>query len=265
MALPLSKLGRRYGRKTPAPLPEHRMLSRAALTIPSTVDLRAWAGPVKDQGEEGSCTAHAGASAMEWIFRRYLKKSPVLSPQYLYAQELLAQGNFPQDSGSDGVTLCETMISKGCCEESLYPYVAGKIAKPSPEQIANAAEYRLGAYHGLTGSKVALTVLGDPTPWPIEIGFTVFESFESAAVAKTGIMPVPERGERKEGGHEVLLLGHDVSVTPVLRPAGCPPAVLAQNSWDTDWGLDGFFWMPLEILDAPDTDLKIAHAGHPWV
>lgn len=256
---------RRYGRNIPAPLPVHRMLTRVSPTLPDVVDLRWFCGPVKDQQNEGSCTGHAGSSAMEWVFRRYLKKSPVLSPQYFYVQELIRDGSFPNDSGSDGVSLCETAIFKGCCEASVFPYVAGQIQKPTPEQDANASNFRLGAYHGLAGSRVLLSVLGDPVPWPVAVGFTVYDSFESPETAATGVMSIPATSESILGGHEVLAVGYDVGETPTLRPANCPKAVRMQNSWGKGWGLTGYFWMPLEIIDRADTDLKICHSGRPWV
>lgn len=254
---------RSYGRNVPPALPKSRMLSRVTPNLPPAVDLRTSCGPIKDQGSEGSCTAHAGTSAAEWIYRRYLKGAPVFSPQYTYAQELIAQGNFPADEGSDGVTLCNTLIAKGCCPLEDYPYVAGSILAPTPAQEAAAAMYRMGAYHGLAGGAVALSVLGDPEPWPVEVGFTVYASFESNEVANTGVYQ-PGDGEEVLGGHEVLAVGYDVGDTPTLRPAGCPPAVLIQNSWGAGWGLDGFFWMALSVCDASDTDLKICHAGGPW-
>ena len=255
---------RRYGRKIPAPLPAHRMLWRVSAGLSPVIDLREWCGPIKDQGAEGSCTAHAGTSANEWIHRRYLENSSVVfSPQYTYAKELIAQGNFPQDAGSDGVTLCNTMIANGCCELSTYPYVAGQIEMPTAAQDANAAQYRMGAYHGLTGWGVAMSVLGDPVPWPVEMGFTVYSSFESDATAQTGIYN-PGSDEEVLGGHEVLLVGYDLGATPTLRPANCPPAFLVQNSWGTGWGLSGFFWAVTAVLNDGQTDLKICHSGHPW-
>ena len=257
-------MNRIYNRKVPAPLPTHRMLIRNNPTLPSGIDTRANCGPIKNQGNEGSCTAHTGTSANEWIHRAYLKSSPIFSPQYTYAKELIAQGDFPNDTGSDGVTLCERLIVDGCCEELLYPYVAGQILRPTATQDLNAKQSRLGAYHGLVGSQTALSVLADPTPWPVAVGFTVYESFESSDVASTGVMPVPQANERVLGGHEVLMVGYDIGETPWIRPANCPPAALIQNSWGMEWGCGGFFWMPLAILDAPDTDLKIAHAGVPW-
>jgi hypothetical protein len=256
---------RKYDRHIPAKLPAKRMLLRSMAGLPVTVDTRTSCGPVKDQGSEGACTAHAGTSAREWIGRRYLKQpTKVFSPQYVYAKELIAQGDFPQDDGSDGTTLCGVLTSSGCCELDLYPYVPGQINMPTVAQDQNAVAFRLGAYHGLQGSQTALSVLGDPTPWPVEIGFTVYESFESDELAETGIMPIPAPSEEQIGGHEVLMVGYDVGSVPTLRPANCPAAALIQNSWGTSWGIGGFFWMPLQILDAQDSDLKIAHSGAPW-
>lgn len=264
MSLIVSPSGRRYGRSKPAPLPPHRMISRVATALPEVVDLRQWCGPVKDQGDLGSCTGHAFSSAIEWIFRKYLNKQPVLSPLYLYAKELIADGDFPNDDGSTGVTGCNVSIASGCCEDSLYPDASQTIEQPTAEMDANAAQYRMGAYHGLTGSQVALSILGDPTPWPVEIGFDVYSSFESNEVATTGVMPIPAAGEQLLGGHEPVFMGYDIGAAPTLRPANCPPAFLVQNSWGIEWGLKGFFWMPLSIADAADTDLKIVHAGAPW-
>lgn len=243
-----------YNRQIPAPLPAHMMLTREMANLPSQVDLRAWCGPVKDQGNEGSCTGHAFSSAREWISRRYFGEKPVLSPQYAYVRALMAQGSFPNDSGSDGETLSNVLIANGCCEASEFPYVPGQIVAPTAEQDQNARGYKLGAYHGLSTSGVLLSVLGDPVPWPIEVGFTVYESFESDQVAKTGIMPVPEPGEKVLGGHEILCVGYDA----VKKLA------LIQNSWSSDWGQSGFFWMPFQVLDDLSTDLKIIHAGHKW-
>jgi hypothetical protein len=200
---------------------------------------------------------------MEWIFRKYFAKQPVLSPLYLYAKELIADGNFPNDDGSEGVTGSNVSIVNGCCEDSLYPDASQTIKQPTAAMDANAAEYRMGAYHGLVGSQTVLSVIADPTPWPVEIGFTVYESFESREVAETGIYK-PKSGESVLGGHEVLIVGYDVGPSPTLRPANCGPSVLVQNSWGDDWGVKGFFWCALSVLDSVDTDLKIVHSGHPW-
>lgn len=265
MSVVISAKGHRYDRIAPPPMSWYRMLTKINRAVPDAVDLRASCGPIKDQGTEGSCTAHADTSGAEWIFRRYFGKTPIFSPQFTYAEELIVDGNFPHDSGSDGQTACLVAIRKGFCALSLYPYVAGQIDRPTPQQEAAASQWALGAYHGVAGSQVALSVLGDPVPWPVLIGFTVYDSFESDELAQTGVMPIPGPGESVLGGHEVLGIGYDVGAVPTLRPANCPPAFLIQNSWGSGWGLEGYFWMPLSILDGSDTDIKIVHAGRPWV
>ena len=266
MAVIISPGGHRYDRNIPAALPLHMMITRATVAQP-VVDLRKWCPPIKNQGQEGACTGHAGTEGGEWVYRKYKNLQPIFSPQYTYEKELIAQGDFPQDDGSDGTTLCEVIIQNGFCELSEDPYVAGQIDQPTPEQDQNAAKWKLvGAYHGLVGSTTALSVLADPTPWPVMVGFTVYSSFESNEVANSGIYN-PQPGEQVLGGHEVPAIGgFDIGDIPTLRPAGCPPAVLIPNSWGTGWGWQGsgYFWAVLPVLDDPQTDLKVFHLGGPW-
>jgi C1A family cysteine protease len=222
--------------------------------VPLYVDQREWGGPIKDQGGEGSCTAHAFSSAREWMARKYEKTSPILSPQCLYVEELLADGSFPKDEGAMPRTGCQALTTLGCCETALYPYVAGQITKPTPAQIANALKYKTGAYHRIGSLSDFLRCLADATPWPVAVGFTVYESFMSQQVAETGIMPIPQPGEQRQGGHEVLCLGYDQA----------KQVALIQNSWGDDWGERGYFWMPFDVLRSPDTDLWMVHTGGVW-
>jgi len=265
-------MSHKFNRHIPPALPARRMLTRVSTAVPNVVDERRFCGPLCDQVNEGCCTGEAQHSAGEWIFRKHpiwLPKgsapAPIFSPQYAYANELILNGDFPNDNGSDGTTACQVAVSKGFCPLSLYPFVPGQILQPTPGQDAAAAPYRMGAYHGVAGSKVALSVLGDPVPWPVLVGFQVYDSFESDQVATTGIYNPNTSTESVLGGHEVLMVGYDVGTTPTLRPANCPPAALIQNSWGPwGWNNSGFFWMALSVLDDPQTDLKVFHAGPPW-
>ena len=228
--------------------------SSQARPILQHVDLREWGGPIKDQGEEGSCTGHAFSSAREWIARMYEKTSPILSPQCLYVEELLADGSFPKDDGAMPRTGCQVLTAKGCCEASLYPYVAGELSAPSAEQAQNALKYKTGAYHRIGTLPDFLSCLADSTPWPVLVGFVVYASFMMQQVADTGIMPIPKPGEEQQGGHEVLCLGYDLPKR----------LALIQNSWCDAWGQRGYFWMPFEVIGSPDTDLWMVHTGRAW-
>jgi len=77
---------------------------------------------------------------------------------------------------------------------------------------------------------------------PFLIGISVYESFESDAVAKTGVVPLPEKDETLLGGHAVVCCGYDTAE----RTFRC------RNSWGTDWGVTGYFTLPFEYLLDPN-------------
>ena len=45
--------------------------------------------------------------------------------------------------------------------------------------------------------------------YPFVFGFSVYACFETPAVARTGLVPMPARGERVLGGYAVLAAGYD--------------------------------------------------------
>ena len=73
-------------------------------------------------------------------------------------------------------------------------------------------------------------------------GFSVYESFESQAVADTGTVPMPAPGEALLGGHAVLIVGYN-DATHRFR---------VRNSWGPDWGDGGYFTMPYAYVTDPN-------------
>jgi C1A family cysteine protease len=65
-------------------------------------------------------------------------------------------------------------------------------------------------------------------------GFTVYESFETQQVARTGIAGMPQPGERVVGGHAVVEVGYD----------DVQKRLIVRNSWGPKWGMKGYFTMP---------------------
>jgi C1A family cysteine protease len=78
---------------------------------------------------------------------------------------------------------------------------------------------------------------------PFVFGFTVYESFESDAVAKSGIVQMPGAAEAEIGGHAVMAVGYNDSVQRFL----------VRNSWVNGWGTGGYFTIPYAYLT--DSDL----------
>jgi C1A family cysteine protease len=74
--------------------------------------------------------------------------------------------------------------------------------------------------------------------YPFVFGFTVYASFESASVAQTGQIPMPQPGESILGGHAVLAVGYKDDEQKWI----------CRNSWSEKWGDQGYFYLDYQYL-----------------
>ena len=91
----------------------------------------------------------------------------------------------------------------------MWPYDIAKFRdRPSAGRYQDAARHKAILYrrisHKLVADKGCLA-----GGYPFVFGFTVYESFEGAEVAKTGHVPMPRRARSAIGGHAVLAVGYD--------------------------------------------------------
>ena len=221
-----------------------------SLPVPADLDLRPEQPPVFDQGQLGSCTANGIAGELE--AQALMQKEPldVLSRLFIYYNERAMEGTVSEDAGAsirDGI---KSVANQGVCPESEWPYNIKKFTvKPSKQCYADALKFRSLTYRSvpqtLASIKSALS-----TACGIVFGISVYESFESEAVAKTGIVPLPAKGEKMLGGHCVRLVGYTDHGYPDV-PAG---HFIGMNSWGAGWGLAGFFALPYAYV----TNSKLA-------
>ena len=224
-------------------LPDHRDFKfkvSIPVDLPPMVDLRDQCPPVYDQGELGSCTAQALGGAYQFEEMKQQMENFVPSRLFIYYNEREMEGTVNEDSGAvirDGL---KTMVDKGVCDETLWPYKECKFkTKPSSDCYKTALDNQVLQYlrispHNLYDVKQCLA-LG----YPIVFGFTVFESMMTPEVASTGIVPVPKINEQPVGGHAVLAVGYDDSKR----------ALIVRNSWGTRWGINGYFYLPYEFVN----------------
>ena len=218
-------------------LPDHRDLSREipqVAVLPASFDLLPVCPPVYDQGQLGSCTANAICAAVEVDF--ITAKAPDWRPSrlFVYYNERAMEGTIKQDSGAqirDGVKTINTL---GVCTEALLPYDITKFtAKPKTACFADALKNKSLKYERVVQTSNAIEqVLFSGKP--VIFGFSVYESFESAEVAKTGIVNLPAKTEKLLGGHAVLIVGYDHQAARFL----------VRNSWGASWGQQGYFTIP---------------------
>ena len=250
--LPISPAGRRYGFR-PSPK-DHRDFGAGrflgAIPIPPVMDLEPWCGRVKDQGQEGSCTAHAGTENLEYLYRKFKNQTHTFSPQFLYYVEREMDGDLDQgDVGSYGRTSVICMQKLGCCLLSSDPYDPSQMDNPpSNSQIVEAGNFRAGAYHALSTVDEMKHCLA--SHYPFLLGFTVYESFEQTG--SDGMVPSPSGSVL--GGHEVLVIGYDDAISRFK----------VRNSWGSGWGASGNFFLAYTDLSEVVSEAWIQHFGKPW-
>jgi C1A family cysteine protease len=209
--------------------------------LPAQVDLRAGCSPVEDQGELGSCTANALVGGLEFLEKKAGQPVTDLSRLFVYYNERVMEGTVNEDAGAmlrDGV---KSLVKQGVCTEMIWPYVISKFAvKPPAACYRQALTHQVLSYHRILSLREMRQCLAEG--YPFVFGFTVYESFESDAVARTGRVRLPKPAERALGGHAVLAVGYD----------DAKKRFTVRNSWGADWGLAGYFTMPYGYLSNRD-------------
>jgi len=193
---------------------------------------------IYNQGKLGSCTANALVAAFEFDQRKQKLEDFLPSRQFLYYNERVIEGTTDYDSGAsirDGIKVLNRL---GVCPEYDCPYAIDFFTeRPSDKAYVDAGQHKAVNYRRLRVDVDEVTkALSNGIP--VVFGFTVYESFESPDVARTGIMPIPSRNEKVLGGHAVMAVGHDSKRR----------FLLIRNSWGPEWGQKGYFWMPYDFF-----------------
>jgi len=207
--------------------------------LPSKIDLRKKCPSVYDQGDLGSCTANAIGAAFEFEVLKQSKSMDFMpSRLFIYYNERVIENTVNTDSGAQIRDGMKCVNKQGICPETMWPYHINQFAqKPSGECYNAALDHQVLSYHRITRSLNQMKgCLADG--YPFVIGFTVYESFESEAVAKNGKLNMPKKNEQLMGGHAVLIVGYDDKSSRFI----------ARNSWGTGWGQKGYFTMPYDYL-----------------
>lgn len=209
--------------------------------LPLKVDLRPLLPLPYDQGQLGSCTANAIAAAIEFDLKKQSLPDFIPSRLFIYYNERAMEGTIKSDAGAqirDGV---KSVAKLGVCDEKLWPYNPSKFAKrPLATAYTAARLTQVVSYQRVARDLGQMRgCLAAGYPWVA--GFSVYDAFESDAVAKSGVLNMPGPKEGDLGGHAVLVVGYDDATQRFL----------VRNSWGTTWGMGGNFTMPYAYLLSP--------------
>ncbi len=207
--------------------------------LPPRVDLRPQCPPVYDQGQLGSCTANAIGAAFQFsAMKQGVANQAAPSRLFIYYNERVLEGTVDSDSGAmirDGM---KVVNHQGAPPETDWPYDIAKFReKPPQKAYDDGLQNQVTTYRRVTrdlNQMKGCLAAG----YPFVFGFSVYESFESQDVARTGVVPMPHPGEQLLGGHAVLAVGYDDAQSRFI----------VRNSWGAGWGQAGYFTMPYAYL-----------------
>jgi C1A family cysteine protease len=202
--------------------------------LPTKVDLRSKCPRIYDQGQLGSCTANAIAGAYEFDQVQERQKDFMPSRLFIYFNERTMEGTVDVDAGAmirDGI---KSVAKLGVCTEDSWPYdIAAFRDRPGAACYKDALKHQAIVYRSVSQQLNQMQACL-ATGTPIVFGFSVYESFESEQVARTGVLEMPAPREKQVGGHAVVAVGYD---NPSQR-------FIVRNSWGTSWGQKGYYTMP---------------------
>jgi len=224
---------------------------KGAGAMPSSVDLRQWCSPIEDQGNLGSCTANAGVGLLEYYERRAFGRYLDGSRLFLYKATRNLLG-WTGDTGAYLRTTMQGMALFGVPPEPYWIYDVNAFDNEPPafcyafaQNYRSLKYYRLDPVGGAPNKALSTIKKYLAAGLPSMFGFTVYSSIPRIGQG-TGDIPFPQAGESVLGGHAIDAVGYNDN-KQIGPDKG---ALLIRNSWGTDWGENGYGWLPYKYIEA---------------
>jgi C1A family cysteine protease len=211
--------------------------------LPPKFDLLDRCPPIQDQLTLGSCVGHGTSFAVQ-MARRHQGATPDFTPSrlFIYYGARVIEGTSAQDCGCEIRDAFKVVANLGAPPEDDWPYDISRYADQPTDQAFTDAKLDVAVQYMSVPQELTAIKAAIYQGLPVVMGFTVYESFQSNEVARTGVMPIPQPSERVEGGHCVAWVGWDDD----------SKMFLTRNHWGTAWGQKGYFEMPYTIALDPD-------------
>jgi C1A family cysteine protease len=209
---------------------------------PKSFTLRPKMAPILNQGNIGDCVCNAYALAIATMTLG--SKTVNMSRLMNYAvARVITGGTVTNDSGLYVRDAAKCISNYGVCQETAWPYIEKNFSVLPPLSAFQSLKlFKSFTYTAVSQNLESLKscLLSS---YPIIFGFMVYTSFLTNAVAKSGIVPMPNTSKEKiEGGHCTNIIGYD----------DARQVFICANSWGTGWGDGGYFYMPYAYITNPN-------------
>ena len=206
----------------------------AVKDVPASFDARDKWGtliqPIRDQAHCGSCWAFSANEVLSDRFSIATNKNVVLSPE----DSVECDGGNMGCNGGMLPAAWRYLTNSGSVTDTCLPYTSGTGSVATCPNACSDSEDWMTAKHKATGGYALKTVEDMQkdimTNGPIQVAFNVFKSFMSY---KSGVYKKKPLELFPEGGHAVKIIGWGTE--------NGEDYWLVANSWNTTWGMDGFF------------------------
>ncbi len=229
-------------RTPPQPLPP----AYANVQEQDAVDLRKFCTPVGDQRQTSRCSAFAWTHALEMSRNIQQQDSPRLSCSYTMLEFQKMQGDakdFPYaHSGGDGTVggpePGQVLVESGTCRQELWPDDQEYPVTRETQLAADADRHRLdGVPHPIALDDVRKVISAG---CPVHVAMNTGGTFSK--VGRDGLFNAAEAPDGRHGRHAMLITGYVGNFYVV------------KNSWGTDWGENGYCYIPKNVLAASEPE-----------
>ena len=207
-------------------IPDIRAKKYAYSTLAKTVEVPnvkyGWSAPQLDQGNLGSCGPHAYVELFYTSMRQNELEPILLSPLDLYYSYRKHTNEIDFDSGVYNRLMLDIAATIGVCSFDDWPTDNDKWDTAPP---AGLKRYKMKAYHEVDTSNLDEILNCLSEGYNFITGIPVYQSFEDA---EDGIVPLPQKGDKFLGGHDILIQGFDRYLK----------IFYGQNHWK-NWGFEG--------------------------
>jgi len=208
-----------------------------------SVDLRKNFSRIKNQGQQGSCTAYALTSIYEYILKSNQAAKADLSEAFLYYNARKKEGKENSDYGSSYDLAVQSLVEDGICEESFMPYNEYDCTTPPEQNAIDNARLRrvkkaVNVKRNLEDLKSALE-----DGYPVAISVFLYDSFGQGHKGMVSLptqdeLKTAQNEENKHHRHAMVICGYDNK----------KKLFIVRNSWGTGFGDNGYCYMPYTYI-----------------